>query len=246
VAKLVAEIDRLLRGGHTQREDLAAGRVGIDARSLAVAGAVLSGSYGLFMGLYAVMRGGPGAALQIASTAVKVPLLFLLTLAVTFPSLYVFSALAQSPLSLVSTLRLLLAAVTVNVALLASFGPITGFFTLSTESYSFMVVLNVVFFALAGAVGLSFLERALKGFFGTPAGSTGPQTLGPIVRGPGTDNPARTVFRIWTLIFAVVGAQMGWVLRPFIGAPNAPFQWFRNRQSNFFVAFVEALGRLFS
>ncbi len=46
------------------------------------------------------------------------PLLFLLTLLVTLPSLYVLSALARSRLSFTHTVRLLLAAVTVNLALL--------------------------------------------------------------------------------------------------------------------------------
>ena len=27
------------------------------------------------------------------------------------------------------------------------------------------------------------------------------------------------------VVFGLVGAQMGWVLRPFIGNPNQPFQW---------------------
>ena len=30
----------------------------------------------------------------------------------------------------------------------------------------------------------------------------------------------RTVFRCWVLLFALVGAQMGWVMRPFIGSPT--------------------------
>jgi hypothetical protein len=43
----------------------------------------------------------------------------------------------------------------------------------------------------------------------------------------------------------VVGAQMGWILRPFIGAPSEPFQWFRERPSNFFVVVWESFLRLF-
>jgi hypothetical protein len=38
---------------------------------------------------------------------------------------------------------------------------------------------------------------------------------------------------------------MGWILRPFIGAPSAPFQWFRERQSNFFIVVWESFLRLF-
>ena len=51
----------------------------------------------------------------------------------------------------------------------------------------------------------------------------------------------RMVFRIWILLFGVVGAQMGWVLRPFIGNPHIPFSFFRPRGSNFFEAVARAL-----
>ena len=44
----------------------------------------------------------------------------------------------------------------------------------------------------------------------------------------------KTVFGCWVVVFALVGAQMGWVLRPFIGSPDVPFEWFRERESNFF------------
>ena len=37
----------------------------------------------------------------------------------------------------------------------------------------------------------------------------------------------RTVVRCWVVVFALVGAQMAWVLRPFVGALGAPVQFFR-------------------
>ena len=48
------------------------------------------------MGLYGLLRPTHATVLHVFANAVKVPLLFLLTLAVAFPSLYVFSALADS------------------------------------------------------------------------------------------------------------------------------------------------------
>ena len=35
------------------------------------------------------------------------------------------------------------------------------------------------------------------------------------------------LFRIWLILYAFVGIQMGWVLRPFVGAPGQPVQFFR-------------------
>ena len=45
-----------------------------------------------------------------------------------------------------------------NLALLASLGPVTGFFTLSTENYAFMVLLNVLMFSVSGLIGIAFLR----------------------------------------------------------------------------------------
>ncbi len=56
----------------------------------------------------------------------------------------------------------------------------------------------------------------------------------------------KTVFRLWVIVFALVGAQMGWVLRPFVGNPNSPFTWFRPRASNFFQAVFQTFVSLFS
>jgi hypothetical protein len=49
----------------------------------------------------------------------------------------------------------------------------------------------------------------------------------------------KTVFRIWVLVFGLVGAQMGWVLRPFIGNPHMPFTFFREREGSFFEAVID-------
>jgi len=245
-------VDALLRSRHAERTE---GALQTPTKTLLAGIVVLGLTYGLFMGLYAALRGGSQAALQLISSMVKVPLLFILTLLVTFPSLYVFSALARSRLTFETTLRLLLAAITVNMALLASFGPVTGFFTLSTESYSFIKVLNVAFFAVSGLVGLSYLRSSLAGVFDADsvlpraAWQVPPAQAAPAPAGaPGPareDRAARGVFRMWTLIYAVVGAQMGWILRPFIGDPHQPFQLFRARQGNFFIAMLDALENLF-
>ena len=56
----------------------------------------------------------------------------------------------------------------------------------------------------------------------------------------------KLVFRCWVIVFGLVGAQMGWVLRPFVGNPNQPFQWFRERESNFFQAVWETAVTLFT
>jgi len=55
----------------------------------------------------------------------------------------------------------------------------------------------------------------------------------------------RVLLRAWLIVFAFVGIQMGWVLRPLIGAPGTPFSWFRPVHSNFFEAIAQQILNLF-
>ena len=56
---------------------------------------------------------------------------------------------------------LLVASLGVMVAVLASLGPIVAFFSVSTTSYPFMLLFNVVVCSVSGALGLSFLLQTL-------------------------------------------------------------------------------------
>lgn len=233
----LTEIDKLLRGELLDSDDPESTWISLRMRILVVVGLVLGVVYGLCMGFYGVVNRGWEGVWQLMASAVKVPLLFILTLIVTFPSLYVFSALLRSRLRLEQTLKLLIAAIAVNLTVLASLGPVVALFTLSTRSHSFMVLLNVMVFAVAGIIGLGFLVRMLRRVFAAAEQVPSPRTKP-------ADN-ARWVFRIWLLIFAVVGAQMGWILRPFVGNPDLPFEFVRDQWSNFFAAVVAMLSDLF-
>jgi hypothetical protein len=80
------------------------------------------------------------------------------------------------------------------------------------------------------------------------AGSPRSEPIGAIDKVPGSvlARNVKAVFICWILVFGLVGAQMSWILRPFIGNPDQPFAWFRDRESNFFEAVVRTIGRLFS
>jgi len=264
------QLDGILRGDATRLSALKAGRIETPIGGLTVVTVFLGVTYGVCMGAYAVIRTGGtsnDAYMQLLASAVKVPLLFFLTLGVTLPSLYVFNALVGSRLSVVSVMRLLVAMLGVTLAVLASLGPIVVFFSISTESYHFMVLLNVIVAALSGFLGLAFLLRTLHRLTlsqiemdrltGTPPESADEfqgndpvenvddliTTLDPV--GHETTGKARSVFRIWVIVFSLVGAQMSWVLRPFVGYPGMEFAWFRARESNFFLSVLETIATLF-
>jgi hypothetical protein len=282
VIRSLKQLDRILRGDATRMSSLATGRIEVSAGELAMVVALLGMIYGACMGAFAVIRTGGSTAegwMQLLASAVKLPLLFGLTLVVTFPSLYVFNALVGSRLSSASVLHLLIATQGVILAVLASLGPIVVFFSMSTTSYPFMVLLNVACCAVSGVLGLSFLLRTMHRLVAVQeardslaAEGAGPETTSAAQAGePGEEEelvddepPAwerketaldrnaayesrRTlrVVRIWMILFATVGAQMGWVLRPFIGHPDGPFEWFRSRESNFFEAVLRHFAALF-
>jgi len=256
------ELDEALRGHKGDPQLLAEGTGHIRILPLAAASIALGIVYGVFMGLYAVTTRTPPSFAQPIASAVKVPALFFLTLVVTFPSLYVFSALLGVRLGPADTFRLILVPIAVNLAVLASLGPITAFFTLSTTSYAFMKLLNVFFFAVAGFIGLKVLLKMLSGMEEAPLAAAPPRSdpvqADPPAAEPGQAPPAPvppphgrreratagTTFMVWIFIYALVGAQMGWILRPFIGAPDLPFTFFRERQANFFIDVLRTLGEL--
>ena len=257
------DLDRILRGDATRLSSLGRGTIDVPVGGLAVVLVVLGMFYGMCMGCFALFKVGGPSYWQLAATTLKVPALFVLTLAITLPSLYVFNALVGSRLALDAVLRLLVAALAVMMAVLASLGPIVSFFSLSTTSYPFMVLVNVVVFGVSGSLGLVFLLQTLQRLSEAPLlprpasapileDSGERKTEGPA---PGALDPlegqvlgrhVKMVFRCWVLLFGLVGAQMGWVLRPFIGNPNSPFVWIRGRDSNFFQGVMQALAGVFS
>jgi len=247
--KWAEALDGILRGETTRPSRVREGGVDVPAGGLTVLLGVLGAAYGLCMGWFALVnRDEPGYAQMLASM-VKVPALFLLTLAVTFPSLYVFNALVGSRLRAGALLRLLVAALAVNLAVLGSFGPIVAFFSLTTASYPFLVLLSVLFFAVAGGLGLAFLLQTLHRLTLPPAGpAAGAEPEGALGRVEGSvlGKNVKGVFFCWVVVFALVGAQMSWVLRPFIGHPDLPFTWFRPRESHFFEAVTKAASDLFT
>jgi hypothetical protein len=280
-------LDRILRGEATDEAALREGKFEIPVFGLALLIDILGLVYGLCMGLFSLTAGGSGSVMQIPATMLKVPALFLLTLVVTLPSLYVFTALVGSRLRFLTIVRLLVASLAITLTVLASLGPIVAFFSISTTSYSFVVLLNVAVFATAGALGLLFLMRTLRrmtlateaedatretapralpidaespvidsfdhAFPTAGSGDTQPSPPDPaILSDESADVPTvhasgarvNAVFRIWLLVFGLVGAQMGWVLRPFIGRPGAAFEWLRPMESNFFEAVLKHLMHL--
>lgn len=277
-------LDRILRGEATRPVHVRDAEITIPVLGITATVVALAIIYGFCMAVFAMVHGFESNQLfrstqQTVATMTKVPLLFLLTLGITFPSLYVFNALVGSRLKMFQVLKLLVASLAVNLSVLASMGPIIAFFSVSTPNYKFIVLLNVIVFAVAGFLGLSFLIQTLNRLTPKTAqkkthsfqksekfasqqvavsesrpvmevntSPNAPENEGPLDSREGIvlGKQEKTVFACWIVVFGFVGAQMGWVLRPFIGSPGMEFSWLRPRDSNFFEAVLNVLFNLFS
>ena len=265
-----ARIDALLRGDLRKNQHDSEGAIDFPIIQVVVVSIALAAIFGASIGSFAAVsaRVPRDGWMQLLASTVKAPLLFYLTLLVTFPSLYVFNALMGSRLNILSALRLLVASIAVMVAVLASVGPIIVFFAFSTPGgrtgHRFILLLVVALCSIAGLLGLGFLLKMLNRHTRLDTSRIDNQSnptaievpiqpaiqaeLAPprMVGNASTSTSAYAIFRVWVFVFAIVGAQMSWVLRPFIGSPDMEFSWFRERSGNFFQAVFHMVTMLFT
>ena len=183
----------------------------------------------MFLALYGAVLGSTHSLWQALSSAVKLPILFLATLVVCSPTLYFFNVLFGSNQSLTQNVALILTAITVTSVLLLSFTPIILFFLLTTSGYQFFKLLNVGICAASGSMGVLFLSQGMR--IVAAGGKEGASARGHVVR-------------LWILLYAFVGSQMAWTLRPFIGAPSMKFELFRQLGGNFYSNLFASIGEL--
>ena len=183
-----------------------------------------------FFAIYGIIIGASSSPLQAIFSAIKLPALYLLTLIICFPTLYFFNVMFGSKQTFKQYLTLLMAAMAEISVLQLGFAPVALFFMLSTNDYQFFKILNVGIFGLTGVLGVKFFYEGMK--FMTEVDSDGAKTRLGIVK-------------LWLILYAFVGTQLGWVLRPFFGAPGTPFQIFREQDSNFYLNVFKSIGELF-
>jgi hypothetical protein len=183
----------------------------------------------VFLALYGMVMGSTHSLWQVLSSAVKLPLLFLATLVISLPTLYFFNLIFGSNQSLTQNFCLILTAITVTSVILLSFAPIVMFFLLTTNNYQFFKLLNVMVFTVAGIVGVRFLGQGMHAVSG--AAQEGGRAR-------------RNIVRLWILVYAFVGSQMAWTLRPFIGAPGLKFELFRQLGGSFYANIFASIGEM--
>ena len=182
----------------------------------------LAGFFGLVAGAYS----GPAQAL---SAAIKLPFLFFATFAVCFPAFFIVQVLVGSRLRLLQVVVLVFGALALTSVLLAAFVPITLFFLITGANYYFQHLLNITIAGVCGLFGIYALHEGL---------SVVCEQRGVYPR------KALTIMRAWAVLFAFVGIQLAWSLRPFLGDRNQPFRVFGSYQGNFYAAIIYAAKQL--
>jgi len=183
-----------------------------DLLGLAVFVVLASGLYG------AVLAGWRSPRLSLY-VAVKLPILFLGTIAVVAVFNWMTATILGSGLSFRSTLFVVLASMTIGCWILLSLVPVTFFFVASGVSYAgthdelryahnSILVTHIVILAIAGFLGNVALFKGLR------------RLVGPRC-------PVHSLFVLWLIAFAFVGCQLSWILRPFVGSPFYPVAFMR-------------------
>ena len=178
--------------------------------------------YGMVMGCYGGIEGR--RILQPIYSGLKVPLLLVATGMLSLPSFYVLNLLLGLAEDFGESLRALAATQAVLTIVLASLSPFTMLWYASFSDHDNATLFNAAMFAVASMSAQWILRRYYK----------------PLI----ARNPRhRWMLRLWLLIYAFVGIQMGWVLRPFLGHPHLPVSFFRpDSWGNAYVYVAEMVG----
>ena len=217
-SNLVASIDQFLHAGGRRTDETVAPALWF----LIVF--VCAGAYGATM---AAFYGFEGDRLRmVAYGCIKVPMLFLVTLALAVPFFYVVNLLAGVGDDFPRVRRALID-YQVTVALqLVALAPITMVVNFAEARYETAQVWSTLMFGVAAwnaRRSLTLTYRDLEAAQPTH----------------------RWLRHGWFALYAFVGVQMAWTLRPFVGNPDLPAQFFRDTIGNAYVNVARILMRAF-
>jgi len=224
LAGRVAMAEWLLKHQDHLLNEIASGRgLRVILSDLLLIATVPTAFYGLVTGL------ATGSWMRMLTNPIKLPLVLVFTMCLCLPTLYIFSCFLGSRRSFLQTAALGFTGVAIMGVILAAFAPITWFLTFTApQAYALHVLVNVAVLAVGGGVGIRFMQ------YGTRFLHRGTREAG-----------RQSVFLgLWIGLYGLVGAQMGWLMRPFF---SPTMEWIRPRdasQETVFAAIWELLQQL--
>jgi hypothetical protein len=183
----------------------------------------------LFSLLYGIIMGSYNGVLQSLVTGIKVPCLILISLLICFPALYVIQSVIGSTMTIYQMVNIIFSGFFVFSTIALSFAPIVIFFMITSDSYAFLKLLHVAIFTFAGIFAVKTIINGLT--YSCEKKNIYPK-LG------------MKIFKIWVVILAFVSSQLAWNLRPFVGSRDMPFELFREREGNFYIAVIQSAGNV--
>ncbi|MFW9996029.1 MAG: hypothetical protein ACFFD4_28570 [Candidatus Odinarchaeota archaeon] len=167
-------------------------------RDAALSITIFGALYGATMGVWS------WEPLQIAFSSLKVPLLLLISIVVVLPSFYVVNLTMGGRYSFLQLTALFLSSFSIATTILLAFVPVNLFFMITsprdTDSYFFMVLLNLIIYGFGGLISIVYLVEGVQ-FLGQRKEKA--MTLKDLIP---------VAVAIGTLAF--IGTQMAWFIRP--------------------------------
>lgn len=191
---------------------------------LLLVAALPTAAYGLVTGL------ATNSLARILTNPFKLPVLLVLTTFLCLPTLYIFASYLGSRRTFAQMAALAFSSIAIVGVVLAAFAPITWFLTFTAPgAYALHVLVNVAVLALSGFMGVGFLFHGIRKL----------QADAPDLR-------RQTSFMgLWVALYGLVGAQMGWMLRPFFSPSDVLFRGPSADGGNVFAAIWTVLQRVF-
>lgn len=200
----------------TQIDDILRSRQAVQSRPARSALLWMVGCIVAFGMVYGAVMGAFGGISnerlwQVVYSALKVPLLLLGTSLIAWPSFFVFNTLVGLRRDFARATTALIAAQAGLAIVLASLAPLTVVWYASSGNYADAVRFNGMMFATACCAGQWLLRDHYRLLIES-------------------DPRHRWMFWLWLLLYIFVAIQMAWVLRPFVGDPSAPVEFFRREK----------------
>ncbi|MFX0084380.1 MAG: hypothetical protein ACFFAU_01800 [Candidatus Hodarchaeota archaeon] len=161
--------------------------------------------YGATMGVWS------WEPLQVVFSSLKVPLLFLISIAVVLPSYYVVNLTMGGRNSFFQLTSLFLSSFSIYTTILLAFVPVNLFFMITSprdyDSYFFMVFLNLIIYGIGGMISTVFMVEGVQFQRKQKEKIITLKNLIPVTIALGT--------------LAFIGTQMAWFIRPWFNyEPN--------------------------
>lgn len=148
---------------------------------------------------------------QLLASGVKLPILLLGSALLCFPTFHLVQvSQSAQPMTLFQAFRGLSMALAATGTTWAALAPPVLFLVVTSQAYDLAKLIAVCVGGVGGLVGMLRFRRVCRDHWDAAPG------IG-----------ERAAFLLFAGLFAVVGGQLAWVLRPFIGSPFLDFTWLR-------------------